>query len=102
MTETTDRDEVKRIADQDETVEGLVADRTGLEKPVTFSGTADPMDRFCELCTYAQTASFRCPSYGPGDGEGTVVCTTHARALVTGQWDHGEKYEVEPLEEPDR
>lgn len=93
MTETTDRDDVKRIADRDPTVEGLVADRTGLEKPVTFSGTADPNDRFCELCTYAQSAGFLAPDYR----EGTAVCTTHARALVTGSWEHGEKFEVLPL-----
>jgi hypothetical protein len=99
MTELPDRDEVKRIADRDDTVEGVVADRTGLEKPVTRSGWADPNDRFCELCTYAQTASFRAPSYGPGDGQGTVVCTTHARALVTGDWDYGTKYEVVPISE---
>jgi len=98
MTERTDRDDVKRIADQDPSVEGLVADRTGLEKPTTRSGWTDPNDRFCELCTYAQSASFLCPSYGPGNGEGTAVCTTHARALVTGSWDHGTKYEVVPLE----
>jgi len=93
MTETTDRDDVKRIADRDLSVEGLVADRTGLEKPVTFSGTANPNDRFCKLCTYAQSAGFIAPGYR----DGTAVCTVHARALVTGDWDYGEKYEVLPI-----
>lgn len=90
MTDITRRDVVKRIADEDETVEGLVADRTGLEKPTTFSGTADPNDRFCELCTYATSAGFIAPEYR----EGTAVCTTHAHALAQGDWEHGEVYDV--------
>ena len=93
MSEKPYRNDAQRTADQDDTVQGLVADRTGLEKPVTFSGTADPNDRFCELCTYAQSAGFLAPDYR----EGTAVCTTHARALVTGSWEHGEKFEVLPL-----
>ena len=93
MDHTDNREAAKDAAARDPSVEGLVADRTGLEKPVTFSGTANPNDRFCELCTYAHSAGFLAPEYRGG----TAVCTTHARALVTGDWEHGEKFEVLPL-----
>lgn len=90
--------EARRIADHDSTVQGVVADRTGLEKPVCFSGTADPTDRFCELCTYASSARFIAPAYR----DGTAVCTVHARALVSGDWERGETFEVLPITEGGR
>lgn len=93
MTEPHDHDDVRRMVDTDPSVEGIVRDRTGLEKPVTYSGTANPADRFCELCTYAQTAGFIAPEYQGG----TAVCTTHARALVSGDWEYGDTFEVVPI-----
>lgn len=91
---TDDNDQAKETAARDPTVEGLVTDRVGVEKPTTFSGWADPNDRFCELCTYASSARFLAPDYQ----DGTAVCTTHARALVNGNWVSDKKFEVTPLE----
>ena len=44
----------------------------------------------CELCTLPSSAKYRA---GQGD---MVVCTTHANALESGEW-NGEEWEVEPL-----
>lgn len=92
--EPTEKGSARWTADRDPNVEGVVTDRTGVEKPVTFSGTANPLDRFCELCTYASSARFTIPEYR----DGIAVCPTHARGLVNGYWDHGVTYEAVPID----
>ncbi|WP_436348809.1 hypothetical protein [Natronorubrum sp. FCH18a] len=84
--------------DQPHQHQQFATDRVGLTKPMTADGIVDQDDRFCELCHFAQSASYYVPAYQ----DGTVVCRTHANALEDGRWDgpkDGDGYAVEPLSE---
>ncbi|WP_440767530.1 hypothetical protein [Natronorubrum sp. DTA7] len=76
----------------------FATDRVGLTKLMTADGIVDQDERFCELCHFAQGASYYVPAYQ----DGTAVCRTHANALEDGRWDSpkdGNGYAVEPLSE---